>query len=125
MTAYAINPYKGSEDGMGWNFSLQAARHSKIIAVTRKNNRSAIEKFIHENPDERYANLEFRYFDWPNWMLFWKKGPLLSLIYYYFWQLSLAIHVRFRKWNFDLAHNLNFHNDWTPSFLWITGKPLV
>ena len=22
-------------------------------------------------------------------------------------------------------HNLNFHNDWTPSFLWLLGRPLV
>ncbi|MBK6497174.1 MAG: hypothetical protein IPG00_02995 [Saprospiraceae bacterium] len=26
---------------------------------------------------------------------------------------------------FDIAHNLNFHNDWTPSYLWKLGKPFV
>jgi len=43
ITAYAVNPYKGSEDAMGWNMLLQAARYQQVIAVTRKNNRPAIE----------------------------------------------------------------------------------
>ena len=30
-----------------------------------------------------------------------------------------------KKWKFDIAHNLNFHNDWTASFLWLLGKPFV
>ena len=34
-TAYAINPYKGSEDGMGWNFVLQIAKFNRVIALTR------------------------------------------------------------------------------------------
>ncbi len=38
ITAYAVNPYKGSEDGMGWNFILQAARFQRVVAVTRRNN---------------------------------------------------------------------------------------
>jgi glycosyltransferase involved in cell wall biosynthesis len=110
---------------MGWNFVLQSATHNRVIAVTRKNNKPHIEKYQSANPDERYSNIEFRYFDWPKWMIFWKKGPILSLIYYYFWQLTLALHIRRNKWKFEIAHNLNFHNDWTPSFLWMTGKPLI
>jgi hypothetical protein len=90
ITAYAVNPFKGSEDGMGWNYILQAAKHHKIIAVTRKNNREHIEKYIKLNPNEAYTNILFQYFDWPKWMLIWKKGPILSLIYYYFWQIGIA-----------------------------------
>jgi glycosyltransferase involved in cell wall biosynthesis len=125
MTAYAINPFKGSEDGMGWNFVLQAANENKVVAITRKNNGPHIHKYMQANPDARYANIQFEYKDWPQWMLFWKKGPILSLIYYYFWQIMVALHVK-RHWSqCDVVHNVNFHNDWTPSFLWITGKPLV
>ena len=50
MTAYAVNPYKGSEDGMGWNFILQAARFQRVIAVTRRNNGPHIERYLAENP---------------------------------------------------------------------------
>ncbi|MBL0191812.1 MAG: hypothetical protein IPQ18_10845 [Saprospiraceae bacterium] len=72
-TAYAINPYKGSEDGMGWNFILQIAKFNRVIAITRENNQEQIEKYILENPDPSYQNIRFLYFDLPFWMRFWKR----------------------------------------------------
>jgi glycosyltransferase involved in cell wall biosynthesis len=127
ITAYAINPYKGSEDGMGWQFVLQAARFQRVVAVTRRNNLPHINAYIAEHPELKAQtdNIEFRAVDWPNWMLFWKKGPLLSLIYFYCWQISVALRLFSQRNTFDVVHNLNFHNDWTPSFLWILGRPLV
>ena len=83
LTAYAINPYKGSEDGMGWNFVLQAARHQRVIAVTRRNNRPHIERYLSEHTIAQVNNITFLYFDLPAWTCFWKKGPTLSLIYFY------------------------------------------
>ena len=124
-TAYAINPYKGSEDGMGWNFVSQIARFNHVIAVTRKNNRDAIEKYIQENPSEIYQNIDFLYFDLPYWMRFWKKGGRGAMLYYYFWQLFMVLFLQKKKIRYDLIHNVNFHNDWTPSLLWMTGKPFV
>jgi hypothetical protein len=126
ITAYAVNPYKGSEDGMGWNFIVQAARFNHVIAITRKNNRAAIEQFIQLNKENKnYNNINFIYVDVPNWMLFWKKGPLLSMIYYLFWQFIVAVKTLRLKNKIDIVHNLNFHNDWSPSFLWMFRKPMV
>lgn len=127
MTVYAVNPYKGSEDGMGWNFVLQAARYAQVIAVTRKNNRQHIERYMQEHPgmDPVYKRIHWWYFDWPAWSIAWKKGPLLSLIYYYMWQLTLALYLVSKRHLFTVVHNLNFHNDWTPSFLWLLGKPFI
>jgi len=53
-TAYAVNPYKGSEDGMGWNLVCQVARFNKVIAITRENNQEHIEKYMLENPSKLY-----------------------------------------------------------------------
>jgi glycosyltransferase involved in cell wall biosynthesis len=125
VSAYAIQPYKGSEDGMGWNFSLQIAKHNKVIAITRENNREWIEKYQSEHPDARYANITFLYFDLPYWMRFWKKGGRGAMLYYYMWQKGIVSFIRKQKLDFDIAHNLNFHNDWTPSFLWKLNKPFV
>ena len=50
-TVYSVNPYKGSEEAMGWNYVYQAARYQQIIAVTRENNRGPIEQYMAENPD--------------------------------------------------------------------------
>ncbi len=124
-TAYAINPYKGSEDGMGWNFVLQIARFNKVIAITRENNRPHIEKYMSENPDALYQNIQFLYFDLPYWMRFWKKGGRGAMLYYQLWQRGVLGFIKKQKLTFDISHNLNFHNDWTPSFLWKLGKPFV
>jgi glycosyltransferase involved in cell wall biosynthesis len=124
-TAYAINPYKGSEDGMGWNFVLQIARFNKVIAITRENNRPHIEKYQSEFPDERYKNMQFLYFDLPYWMRFWKKGGRGAMLYYQMWQRGVVAFIKKQKLSYTIAHNLNFHNDWTPTFLWKLNKPLV
>ncbi len=124
-SAYAVNPFKGSEDGMGWNFICQIARFNKVIAVTRENNRPHIEKYMAANPNEIYQNIEFRYFDLPYWMRFWKKGQRGAMLYYWMWQKGIISFIRNQKIEFDIVHNLNFHNDWTPSYLWKLDKPFV
>jgi glycosyltransferase involved in cell wall biosynthesis len=124
-SVYAVNPYKGSEDGTGWNLLLQIARFNKVIAITRKNNRPAIEKYLGEHPAPEMANIRFEYFDLPYWMRFWKRGGKNALLYYYLWQLALPRFVRRQKLDFDITHNLNFHSDWMPSFLWGLKKPFV
>jgi glycosyltransferase involved in cell wall biosynthesis len=124
-TCYAVNPYKGSEDGMGWNFVNQIARFNKVIAITRENNQPAIEKFMAENPNELYKNITFLYFDLPYWMRFWKKGGRGAMLYYYMWQRRIVSFIKKQNLNFDIAHNVNFHNDWTPSFLYKLEKPMV
>jgi len=124
-SVYAMNPYKGSEDGTGWNFVLQIARYNKVIAITRENNRSFIEAFMLDKPNGLYQNIQFLYFDTPKWMRFWKRGERGAMLYYLLWQFLLPRFVRKSKVEFDLSHNLNFHNDWTPSFLSKLGKPMV
>lgn len=124
-SAYAINPYKGSEDGMGWNFVRQIARFNNVIAITRENNRHDIERFITENPDPIHENIQFLYFDLPYWMRFWKKGSRGAMLYYWLWQQAIVRFVKKQKIRFDIVHNVNFHNDWTPSYLWKLNKPFV
>lgn len=124
-TAYAVNPYKGSEDGMGWNFILQIARNHQVIAITRKNNRPAIESYQREFPNELYPNIQFHYYDLPYWMRFWKRKEKGAMLYFFLWQLFMPIFIWGKALKFDIAHNLNFHTDWIPTFLWILGKPTV
>jgi len=124
-TTYAVNPYKGSEDGMGWNFVCQIARFRQVIAITRENNRKPVEKYMLENPDERYKNIQFLYFDLPYWMRFWKKGSRGAMLYYWMWQRGVVSFIKKQNLSFDIVHNLNFHNDWTPSYLWKLNKPFV
>jgi len=83
-SAYDINPYKGSESGTGWNFIHQISRFNKVIAITRKNNRANIEKYIKEN-NICIENIDFQYYDLPYFLRFWKRGSRGSFIYYNLW----------------------------------------
>ncbi len=125
VTAYAVNPYKGSEDGTGWNMIIEIAKQQKVVAITRVNNQKDIEKYLSENHLDQANQLTFEYFDLPYWMRFWKKGGRGALLYFYLWQIGLVFFILNKKMQFEIAHHLNFHNDWTPSFLWLLGKPLV
>ena len=125
VSAYAVNPYNGSEDGMGWNFICQIARFNKVIAVTRENTKPHIDRYILQNGSPVYSNIEFVYYDLPYWMRFWKKGGRGALLYYYLWQLLMPYFIKKKNLEFDIVHNLNFHNDWTPSRLWTLQKPFV
>jgi glycosyltransferase involved in cell wall biosynthesis len=123
-TAYDIDPYKGSESATGWNFIYQISRFNKVIAVTRKNNQKNIDKYIEEF-DIDTSNMQFYYYDLPYWMRFWKKGARGSSLYFYLWQMFMPVFIKLKKIDFDIAHNVNFHADAFPTFLWMLGKPTV
>ncbi len=125
ITAYAVNPYKGSEDGIAWNIIKESAKHQKVIAITRENNQLAIDRYIKEHPLSSETSLEWVYFDLPLWMRFWKKGGRGALLYHYLWHLAVVFFIWKKRFVFDIAHHLNFNNDWTPSFLWLLGKPFI
>lgn len=125
-TAYAINPYKGSEDGTGWQYALQIARFQHLIIYTRENNEEPIRRFIKEHKDiSGIENITFKFYDTPYFLRFWKKGGRGALLYYYMWQIGIALKLKRTEQDYDIVHNLNFHNNWTPSFLWVLKKPLV
>lgn len=124
-TTYAVNPFKGSEDAMGWNYVYQIARFNKVIAITRENNRPHIEAYMAAHPDPIYANIEYRYYDLPKSLRWWKRGTWGAMLYFQLWQRGVIRFIKREKLAFDITHHLNFHNDWTPSFLWKLGKPFV
>jgi len=110
---------------MGWNFINQIAKSFRVIAITRENNLPAIEQYLIEKGESHHANIEFVGYDLPKHLRFWKRGSFGSLPYFYLWQRTMPAFIKRKGFQFDLTHNLNFHNDWTPSFLWKLGKPLV
>lgn len=124
-TCYTVNPYKGSKDGMGWNFILEIARDQKVIAITRIYNQASIEKYLSEHTHPSFDHITFLYFDLPNWMRFCENCKLGSWFYYYMWQRGVVSFVKKQTLSYDVVHNVNFHIDWIPSFLWKLNKPMV
>lgn len=125
MTAYAVNPFKGSEDGTGWNIIKNLADQNNIIAITRKNNQSDIDRYMSHDSIDNLQSLRFEYFDLPKWLTFWKKGSRGALLYHYLWHIGVVFFILKNKFKYDIAHHLNFHSDWSPTFLWLLGKPFV
>lgn len=48
VSAYACEPYKGSEQTVGWNIVLELAKNNIVHVITRANNQEPIEKFLKE-----------------------------------------------------------------------------
>lgn len=128
ITAYAVNPYKGSEDGTGWNITHEIARDYRVILITRKNNIPHLDHYFGSHPDDAVLRqISYVGFDLPNWVMWIKKrtGSKSHVIYYYLWQYFVVRFIRLKHFEFDLAHSLNFHSDSHAHFLWKLGKPTV
>ena len=124
LSAYACEPGKGSEPGVGWNWVTQLARHEDVWVLTRSNNRGAIEQALRSEPMDR---ARFVYLDLPRWLRFWKKGSRGIRLYYYLWQFGAYLRARklHRNIGFDVAHHVTFVKYWMPSLLSLLPIPLV
>lgn len=124
VSAYACEPDKGSEPGIGWNWVQQIARFHDVWVITRANNRQVIEAALQQNP---LPNVTWIYFDLPRWSRFWKKWPGGVYLYYTLWQFGIYFVARkfHRRASFDLAHHVTFVNYWLPTFLFLLPVPFI
>ena len=122
ISAYACEPYKGSEPNVGWQWALQMARFHDVTVLTRSNNREPIERAIASYDGPRPT---FCYFDLPKWLLTLKRKGMPVVLYYVLWQAKARFHLRKNLKNFDLIHHVTFNSFTIPGFWWFTGKRVV
>lgn len=125
ISAYACEPGKGSEPGVGWNWVRQIARFADgVWVITRANNREVIEEALKKEP---LPNVHWVYFDLPRWARFWKRGQRGVHLYYYLWQIGIYFLARrlHQTVKFDLIHHVTFVNYWIPSFLALLPVPFI
>jgi len=122
ISAYACEPGKGSEPGVGWNLSKEMADHHDVWVLTRSNNRKVIEAELETHPVD---GLHFIFYDLPMWACWWKKGGRGVQLYYYLWQLCSAKTIRIanKSVGFDLGHHLTFGKCNSPSGLALASIP--
>jgi glycosyltransferase involved in cell wall biosynthesis len=105
LSAYACEPNRGSEPGVGWNWALEIAKRGhNVVVITRKNNKGDIEGTNYDR-----SKITFIYHDLSEPFLKLKRVLGVN-VYYILWQLSLVplakrINV---KYNFDLVHHITF-----------------
>jgi len=64
LSAYACEPWKGSEPGVGWHWALELARQGhEVTVLTRANNREPIEVALKSHVPK---GLQFFYYDLPD-----------------------------------------------------------
>ena len=124
VSAYACEPDKGSEPGVGWNWVKQIARFHEVWVITRANNRESVEQALTKEP---MPNIHWVYFDLPRWVRFWKKGQRGVHLYYYLWQIGAYFEGKrlHKEADFDVVHHITFGNYWMPSFLSLLPVPFV
>jgi len=124
VSAYACEPGKGSEPGVGWNWVSQISKCNDVWVITRSNNRQYIEEALSSSP---MPSVHWIFFDLASWALFWKKKRRGIHLYYYIWQLGAYWHARqlHRKVKFDLVHHVTLVIYWMPSCLSLLRAPFV
>ncbi|MGN0533348.1 MAG: glycosyltransferase family 4 protein [Eubacterium sp.] len=107
LSAYSVNPYHGSEDGIGWNWTLQLSKNfpdSKIYLLTKRFNEKDTEKGIKEF---NLKNVELVIVDVPdclNW--FREKHSAFHHMYYYLWQCVAYRWAKGSGIKFDIIHHI-------------------
>ncbi len=125
LSAYACEPGRGSEPGIGWQWAVQlAALGHNVWVITRANNRPAIERAV---AAQSLRNLSFIYHDLPRWASFWKKGGRGVRLYYSLWQIGAYRAARRlqKRVRFDVVHHITFGVFRHPSFMAFLGVPFV
>jgi glycosyltransferase involved in cell wall biosynthesis len=125
LSAYACEPDRGSEPGIGWQWATRLAELGhEIVVITRANNATSINAALSAR---RIPTLHFVYVDLPQWASFWKKGGRGVHFYYFLWQLfSFPTAYRLhRAWRFDIVHHLTFGVFRQPSWLALLDAPCV
>ena len=117
ISAYSVNPYKGSEDSIGWNWVLQYEKNYKegdrIILLTKKFNEKDTRRGLKEF---NIQHVELVIVDVPNALnWFREKHSAFHHIYYILWQHWAWLWVKHSGIRFDEIHHVTMNDYRIPS----------
>lgn len=113
LIAYACEPNKGSEPGVGWNWAINLSKFVDLTVVTRKNNKLIIEKELLKRRD---LNLNFIYYDLKLLSMVKNLSSITVKFYYLLWVLSLKKIIRsyIKNNKVDIIHFVTFNTFMVP-----------
>ena len=117
ISAYSVNPYKGSEDSIGWNWVLQYEKNYKegdrIILLTKKFNEKDTRRGLKEF---NIQHVELVIVDVPNALnWFREKHSAFHHMYYILWQHWAWLWVKYSGIRFDVIHHVTMNDYRIPS----------
>lgn len=111
VSAYACEPGKGSEIGVGWHWVLEMSKYFELWVLTRANNQEPIEKYFKEHPEVN-RGINWVYFDCPEYIKRFKHQMRGVRTYYTIWQLMSNKIVKevMRNNGIEIFHLLTYGN---------------
>ena len=111
ISAYACEPGKGSEIGVGWHWVLEMSKYFELWVMTRSNNEKPIQAWFAEHPQED-RGIHWVYYDCPKYVKRFKHQMRGVRRYYILWQYMSNDFVRtiMRENNIRIFHHLTYGN---------------
>lgn len=125
VNAYACNPYWGSEQGIGWHWSIELAKYCKVIVITEGEFQENIEKALAELPQKENLTFVYNNVSGKVRKMCWNQGDWRFYYYYRKWQkktLEIAREIC-EKERIDIIHQLNMQGFREPGLLWKIKGP--
>lgn len=124
ISAYACEPLKGSEQGVGWNWVIQMAKYNNLHVITRANNKTLIQEYLPSALEER---INFYYYDTNDFLKSLKNKDKGLYFYYFCWQLGIIPIVKrlSKQISFDYSMHLTMGSIWMPTFLPFFNIPFI
>ncbi|QYO68586.1 glycosyltransferase [Leptolyngbya sp. 7M] len=126
LSAYACEPNRGSEPGVGWNMAREIAQYHQVWVLVSHTHRDAIEAELNQRP---IPNLHIVYLDPFGWVYDWsqegKRAQWDVHLHYYLWQIKAYLVARrlHQTIGFDLVHHVTYVKYSSPSFLSLLPIP--
>lgn len=127
LSAYACEPNKGSEPGVGWGWALEWAKKHDVWIITRDNNKTVIDKYLRLHSEIDSTHLHFVYVGLSRKFTFWKKGRRGIRLYYMLWQKKAYRVAKALKKDikFDFVQHITFVSYTQPTYMYKLGLPMI
>lgn len=125
--AYACEPNRGSEPGVGWNWVRNVSRCEgiEISVITRRNNKEVIDHFITNSTEPE--KVKFLYYDLPASVLKHKHGDKNIKVFFTLWQIGVLNYIKanLKLDHYDYIWDFNFGSLALPSFVYKLNKKYI
>jgi len=136
ISAYACNPARGSEEGVGWGWVRAIAGYHDLHVITAEFHRESIEAEVSRAAGE-FSNVHFHYVPHKPWhysansnIWLYVENSMFKVVMNYAYRLwqreayELAIKLH-KEHEFDLVHQLTYVGFRFPGHLWKLDIPFV
>lgn len=129
VSAFACNPYQGTEPGYGWNFSVEMSKYFIVHCLVREKDKVDIEEAVKKNP-LLYEDLNFHYVILPKLIeKLWDLNSIWWYPYYLFWQYFAFSYskkiLKSKTAQFDFVHHITWGSLQLGTFLYKLNLDLV